>query len=215
MPTAPQQPRQFFDVTAPPTHHTDVSRETQVRLDAFCDLLLKWNQRINLISSADEPHVRQRHVADSLALVKLIPPDISHAIDIGTGGGFPGLILAISTGLHFHLVESDQRKCAFLREAARLTATTVTLHACRIEEAKVPAAPLITARALAPLPRLLTWAVPHLAKHGICVFPKGRSANKELTAAQVNWNFTTERFASPIDPTSTTLRLSEISRVGQ
>ena len=201
MPTAPQQPRQFFDVTAPPTHHTDVSRETQVRLDAFCDLLLKWNPRINLISRADEPHVRQRHVADSLALVKLIPPDISHAIDIGTGGGF--------------LVESDQRKCAFLREAARLTATTVTLHACRIEEAKVPAAPLITARALAPLPRLLTWAVPHLAKHGICVFPKGRSANKELTAAQVNWNFTTERFASPIDPTSTTLRLSEISRVGQ
>ena len=184
-------------------------------LDIFCDLLLQWNRRINLISRADEVHLRHRHVQDSLALVQLIPPGLSHAIDIGTGGGFPGLILAIATGLHFHLVESDQRKCAFLREAARLTLATVTLHACRIEDAKVPAAPLITARALAPLPRLLSWAVPHLANTGICLFPKGRTVDEELASAQVNWTYKTERFTSPIDPSSTILRLSEISRVGQ
>lgn len=181
----------------------------------FCSLLLQWNPRINLISRADEPHLWQRHVQDSLALVDLIPPGISHAIDIGTGGGFPGLILAIATGLHFHLVESDQRKCAFLREAARQTATTVTLHPRRIEEANVPPAPLITARALAPLPRLLAWCTPHLAEGGICLFPKGRTANDELLAAQTDWKFTLDRFTSPIDPSSTILRLSQISRVGQ
>ncbi len=215
MPACHKQPQQLLNVTTKPLRPSDVSRETLARLDLFCSLLLKWNPRINLISRTDEEHLRHRHVQDSLALVPLIPSGVSHAIDIGTGGGFPGLILAIATGLHFHLVESDQRKCAFLREAARLTVTTVTLHACRIEEAKVPAAPLITARALAPLPRLLTWAVPHLANHGICVFPKGRTVDEELAAAQADWNYTTERFTSPIDPSSTILRLSEISRVGQ
>ena len=183
------------------------------RLDLFCDLLLKWNPRINLISRADEPHLRQRHVQDSLALVPLIPPNITHAIDVGTGGGFPGLILAIATAIPFHLVESDQRKSAFLREAARLTTTAITLHPCRIEDAKIPPAPLITARALAPLPRLLSWCAPHLAEGGTCLFPKGRTVESELEAARAEWTFKADRFTSPLDPSSTVLRLSEISRV--
>ena len=191
-----------------------VSRETLVRLESFCALLLKWNSRINLISRTDEAHIWQRHVQDSLALIPLLPPNPSHAIDIGTGGGFPGLVLAIATGLHFHLVESDHRKSAFLREAARATATTVILHPCRIEDAKIPAAPVITARALAPLPRLLAWSVPHLTADGVCLFPKGRTVDHELALAQTDWQMRVERFPSPIDPSSTILRLSEIARVG-
>ncbi len=189
-----------------------VSRETLTRLESFCDLLRKWNHRINLISRTDEADLWTRHVCDSLALVDLLPSEPSHAIDIGSGGGFPGLILAIATGVHFHLVESDQRKCAFLREAARATGTSVTLHPCRIEDAKPPAAPVITARAVAPLPRLLTWAVPHLDDGGICLFPKGRTVEEELASAATDWRMRVERFTSPIDPSSTILRLSGISR---
>ncbi len=189
-----------------------VSRETLSRLEAFCDLLLKWNPRINLISRADEAQLWQRHVLDSLALVPLIAEPTGHAIDIGTGGGFPGLILAIATDVHFHLVESDQRKSAFLREAARVTATHVTLHPCRIEDAKLPPSLLITARALAPLPRLLDWVFPHLAEGGICLFPKGRTVDDELALARAQWRMRVERFPSPTDASSTILRLSEIAR---
>lgn len=192
----------------------DVSRETEARLDAFCDLLLAWNQRINLISRADESVLRTRHVADSLALIPALPPAPSHGIDLGSGGGFPGLVLAIATGIPFHLVEADQRKAAFLREAARITQASATIHASRIEQARLPPAPLITARALAPLPRLLELAVPHLLPGGVCVFPKGRGVEEELTAAARRWHMRVERWPSPLDPSSTILRLSEIVRVG-
>jgi 16S rRNA (guanine(527)-N(7))-methyltransferase RsmG len=154
-------------------------------------------------------------VQDSLAIADYMPDRPTHAIDIGTGGGFPGLVLAIATGVHFHLVESDQRKCAFLREAARVTATGVTLHPCRIEDARIPPAPVITARALAPLPRLLGWATPHLAEGGVCLFPKGRTVDDELASAAPIWRMRIERFPSTVDPTSTILRLSEICRAPQ
>ena len=191
-----------------------VSRETQARLDTFCDLLLTWTRRINLISRHDEPLLRSRHVDDALALIPALPPAPSHAIDLGSGAGFPGLILAIATGIPFHLVESDQRKAAFLREAARVTAAPATIHASRIEQAVLPAAPLITARALAPLARLLELALPHLLSGGVCVFPKGRGAEEELTAAARGWHMRVERLPSPLNPASTILRLSEIVRVG-
>ena len=192
----------------------DVSRETEERLQTFCALLLTWNTRINLIARGDEPNLRRRHVEDSLALIPVLPATPSHAIDLGSGGGFPGIVLAIATNIPFHLVESDQRKAAFLREAARATAAPVTVHATRIEAAKPPPAPLITARALAPLPLLLTWATPHLAPGGVCVFPKGRTVDDELTLARQQWQMRIERWPSPLDPTSTILRISEIARVG-
>ncbi len=192
----------------------DVSRETEERLQTFCALLLTWNARINLIARGDEPNLRRRHVEDSLALIPVLPESPSHAIDLGSGGGFPGIILAIATNIPFHLVESDQRKAAFLREAARATAAPVTVHATRIEAAKPPPAPLVTARALAPLPLLLAWATPHLAPGGVCVFPKGRTVDDELTLARQQWQMRVERWPSPLDPTSTILRISEIARVG-
>jgi len=144
----------------------------------------------------------------------LLPPIFSHAIDIGSGGGLPGVVLAIASGRPFHLVESDQRKSAFLREAARELALPITVYATRIEAAKPPKAPVITARAVAPLATLLGWATPHLALGGICLFPKGRTANDELTAARLEWHMEVVATPSPTDPAARILRISEITRVG-
>jgi 16S rRNA (guanine527-N7)-methyltransferase len=197
-----------------PTVNLAVSRETSDLLGTFVDLLLRWNRTINLISHGDESVVWERHIADALALLPLLPADFSHAIDLGSGAGLPGLVLAIATGKPFDLVEADQRKAAFLREAARATGAPATVHAARIETLSLPPAPLITARAVAPLPTLLQWAERLLAPGGVCIFPKGRSAADELTAAAARWHMHVERFVSPTDPEATILRISEISRVG-
>src|SRR5689334_9630795 len=136
----------------------DVSRETQEALQRFASLLLRWNRTVNLISRSDEPHLWQRHIADSLQLLPLMHPAPSHGIDLGSGAGFPGLVLALASGIHFDLVDGDQRKCAFLREAARVTGAPVDIHCTRVEAALLKPAPLVTARALAPLAKLLDIA---------------------------------------------------------
>jgi 16S rRNA (guanine527-N7)-methyltransferase len=193
-----------------------VSRETLERLSIFQTLLLRWNGRINLISKADETQVRSRHIADSLQLIALFPhtPTPLTAIDLGSGGGFPGLVLAIATGIHFDLVEADQRKAAFLREAARETWATASIHACRIEDSEIPPAPLITARALAPLAKLLPLAHQFMTESSIALFPKGETVDKELTEAADAWNMKIERYASRVDRGGVILRISEVKRVG-
>ena len=191
-----------------------VSRETRERLDAFAALLLQWNRRINLISRGDEAALWLRHIEDSLQLVPLVPEGIDRAIDLGSGAGFPGLILAIATGVTFHLVESDARKAAFLLEAARATAAPVEVHRSRIEQVSGVTAPLITARALAPVATLLGWSVPLLTADGICLFPKGRTAKDELTAAASEWHMNLRQVASITDPSATILQISEIRRAG-
>jgi 16S rRNA (guanine527-N7)-methyltransferase len=190
-----------------------VSRETTDRLDRFLTLVLTWNRTINLVGKQDEAQLRQRHLEDSLGLLPHLPPDFERAIDLGSGGGFPGLVLAIATGRHFDLVEADQRKAAFLREAARITEASATVHAVRIEAVRLAPAPLVTARALAPLPVLLGWAVPLLAPGGMCVFPKGRTAEEELTQARRQWHMRVEQWSNPLAPDARILRLSEIARV--
>ena len=190
----------------------NVSRETADKLDIFVALVLTWNRTVNLISRNDEPHLRQRHLQDSLTLLDYLPKNFDSAIDLGSGGGFPGLVLAIATGRRFDLVEADKRKAAFLREAARLTGADVSVHAVRIDQLTLRPTMLITARALAPLTTLLAWSGPLLAVNGVCVFPKGRTANAELTAALSQWKMRVEQWPSPLDPTAIILRLSEISR---
>lgn len=189
-----------------------VSRETADKLDSYVGMILAWNRTINLVSRRDEALLRERHIMDSLALLPYLPAEFDRAIDLGSGAGFPGLVLAIATGRHFDLVEADNRKAAFLREAARVTGAPVTVHAIRIEGARLPPAPLITARALAPLTTLLTWARPLLAPGGVCIFPKGRTALEELTQASAQWHMQVEQWPSPLDPCARILRLSEISR---
>jgi 16S rRNA (guanine527-N7)-methyltransferase len=190
------------------------SPETAARLAAYGDLLLRWNTRINLISAETAAEIDQRHIADCAQLQPLLPQDGLIA-DLGSGAGLPGLVLAImQPEREIHLVESDKRKAAFLIEAsAQLKLPMVRVHACRAENANLPPLSAITARALAPLATLLPHAAKFLALGGVAVFPKGKTAEKELTEAAQGWHFTCERFPSTTNPEATILRLSNIHRV--
>jgi 16S rRNA (guanine(527)-N(7))-methyltransferase RsmG len=189
-----------------------MTRDARERLKMFVALLERWNARINLVGPADAAEIWQRHVLDSAQLGPLLPPGSDPFIDLGSGAGFPGLVLAVLTDRPAHLVESDQRKAAFLHEAVRLVGVVATVHGTRAEFLQTPPARLITARALAPLPRLLSLAVPLLAQNGVCIFPKGSTTAAELTAAQQEWHMHLERFPSRTDPNGTILRLREIRR---
>lgn len=193
----------------------DVPRETEVRLREFVTLLLRWNAKINLTAERDEAVIWQRHVLDSLQLAPLVPSTEGPLVDLGSGAGFPGLMLALATDRETHLVESDRRKSAFLIEAARvLGLNRVKIHPTRIEATTLPPAAILTARALAPLTALLPHAQRILAPGGIALFPKGRTAEQELTDAAGAWIMRTERFPSRTDSTATILRLSEIRPAG-
>jgi len=189
-----------------------VSRETFDRLTLYQELLLRWNSRINLVSRADEGNLWRRHILDSLQLAALVPALTERAIDLGSGAGFPGLVLSICTGIPFDLIEADQRKCAFLREAARETGAPALVHAVRIEKALVHPATLVTARALAPLPVLLDLAYRFLLPGGVALFPKGADADRELTEAGTKWNMSVERFPSRTAAHATIIKLSEVAR---
>src|SRR3984885_14237965 len=172
---------------------TPGSRETIARLDRFVELLVAWQQHTNLIARSTMPTLWTRHVADSLQLVGLAP-DARIWADLGTGGGFPGLVVACAVaeteGAHVHLVESIGKKATFLREAVRVTGAPATVHAMRIEDF-VDNAPesidVVTARALAPLPKLLALVYPLLKKGALGLFPKGQDVASELTEAAKYW----------------------------
>jgi 16S rRNA (guanine(527)-N(7))-methyltransferase RsmG len=183
------------------------------RLRGFAELLWRWNGRINLVGQTDPATLWTRHILDSAQLAPLLPTTPDVLVDFGSGAGFPGLVLAIVAGWRAHLIEADARKAAFLREAARLTAADVVVHVARAEDAAVRQAPVVTARALAPLPRLLALAAPALAPQGLCLFPKGRRVLDELTAARREWHMEVEQFPSRTDPAATLLRIREIRPV--
>jgi 16S rRNA (guanine(527)-N(7))-methyltransferase RsmG len=194
-----------------------VKRETvpeaqRTALDAYAALLTRWNERINLVSPRDLPRLWERHIDDAAQLVPLMPAGTRRIADLGSGAGLPGLVLALLSGLETHLVERDQRKAAFLREAARVTGAPATVHAADAATLPPLGADLVTARALAPLPVLLPLAARHLAPGGTCLFPKGATASAELTAAAQGWTMKVERFPSRTDPSATILRLTEVAR---
>jgi 16S rRNA (guanine527-N7)-methyltransferase len=189
-----------------------VSRETLDRLCLYADLLGKWQARINLVGPDTVADLWSRHILDSAQLFPLIKPEAHRLVDLGSGAGFPGLVLAVMGAPDVHLVESDSRKCAFLREVARVTRTPVQVVNKRIEQVAPLGADVVTARALAPLDRLLGWAVPHLAPGGECLFLKGRGAEDELTASAKEWNITASRVVSLTDPGGLVLHLREVSR---
>lgn len=177
-----------------------VSRETLERLEAFVGLLEKWNRRINLVARSSLEDVWRRHVLDSAQLLPLLPeaPEgrTRVLLDLGSGAGFPGLVLAILGAGEVHLVEADGRKVAFLREAARIAEAEVEIHLGRIEALTPFPADVVTARALAPLPRLLALAAPFLSEGSRCLFLKGAQAEEELEAARKSWNFSVESHES-------------------
>ncbi len=192
-----------------------VSRETAARLGRFVALLTQWNTQINLVARADLPDIRQRHLADSLQLLPLIPEGDGPMADLGTGGGFPGLVLAMALDRPMHLVESDRRKAAFLTTVAgELGLRHVTVLPQRLESVALPPIAVLTARALAPLAELLPQAHRLLAPDGVAIFPKGRQAEAELTQARLAWTMQVERLPSRTDPAATILRLTDIRRAG-
>jgi len=170
-------------------------------------VLLTWQQRINLISPSTVPELWTRHIADSLQLLALAPPHARVWVDLGSGGGFPGLVIACALadrpGAIMHLVESNMKKAAFLREAARATGAPATVHPVRIE-AFVKSAPetvdVVTARAVAPLAELLPAAYPLLKKGAWGLFPKGQDVASELTAATKCWKIQSSLATSLTDP---------------
>jgi 16S rRNA (guanine527-N7)-methyltransferase len=186
---------------------TPVSRETSDRLDRFVELLLKWQTVTNLIAPSTIPDLWIRHIADSLQIAALAPNARSW-IDLGSGGGFPGVVvacvLAETPGAVVHLVESNAKKAAFLREAKRVTGAPIEVHAERIEqftERYQGPVEIVTARALAPLPRLLELASPLLSRAGARgMLLKGRDAEQELRDAGKSWMMDTALIPSLTDP---------------
>jgi 16S rRNA (guanine527-N7)-methyltransferase len=191
---------------------TGVSRETLARLEAYVELLGAWNRRINLVGPRTIGDVWRRHILDSAQLFPFVPPKTRMLLDIGSGAGLPGLILAILGVEEVHLIEADQRKCAFLREAARITETAIQIHPLRLEKCRHFSADVITARAFAPLGNLLDQVVGFIDTHSILLVLKGRTVGEELTEAAKAWNMRATSHQSVSDPSGTVLRLEQVIR---
>lgn len=197
----------------------DVSRETFDRLTALTALLQKWNPAINLVAKSTVAEAWDRHILDSAQLYRLAPSQLHHWADLGSGGGFPGLVIAIlaqekDPGCRITLVESDQRKATFLRQAAReLGLLKVTVLAERIEALSPLAADVLSARALAALPQLCHFALRHLSPTGLALFPKGAQHLDEVAQARHDWHFDLSTFPSDTDPAAVVLAMKAIQHV--
>lgn len=193
----------------------DVSRETVERLALVESLLRKWNPAINLVSRNTLADARTRHILDSAQLFGLAQPS-GHWVDMGSGGGFPGLVIAaIAEGqgadLSVTLIESDQRKATFLRQAAREVAPRTRVLTDRIESAPPQNADTLSARALADLPALLGFARRHLSKDGTALFPKGANWKQEVEQARKDWHFDLTVHPSTTDPAGAILAVRALS----
>lgn len=206
----------------------DVSRETSARLAAYAALLVKWQARINLVGPATLPDLWRRHFLDSAQLLPFLTEiSLPRAggggsvvggggvlVDLGSGAGFPGLVLALLTDWRVHLIDSDQRKCAFLRQVALETGVLdrVTIHAKRFEAVAPFPADAVTARACAPLADLLSYALPFIGESGRCLFLKGKGVEEELTAARAHWNMRVERRPSLTESAGSILVIDQVQR---
>ena len=193
---------------------TNVSRETLRRFRSYADLLVNWQASINLVSENTLKDLWRRHIWDSVQLARFIPKSPCVITDLGSGAGFPGLLLSILLDTEVNLVDSSGKKIAFLREAARVTDANVVLHQGRIENLLLPKSDLVTARALAPLDKLLDLAAPVLSPSGRCLFLKGARAEEELTDARKEWKMAVRRFPSATDSNGVILSIQDIARDG-
>lgn len=191
-----------------------VSRETVSRLQDLEALLNRWNPRINLVARSTLGQFWSRHVLDSWQLVPLVPDSAQSWIDLGSGGGFPGLVVAATHPAHVTLIESDARKCAFLREAARTMGLDINVITGRIETVTDLKADVVSARALAPLSRLLEWVEPFMRQDSVGAFLKGQDIESELTAATKCWKFSWERHQSLSDGAGSALLVRGLEHHG-
>jgi 16S rRNA (guanine527-N7)-methyltransferase len=195
----------------------DVSRETLGQLEAMVATLVRWQKAINLIGRTTVDDVWVRHVLDSAQLEALISPEARTLADLGSGGGFPGLVVAaLRPDLEVTLIESDARKAAFLGEAARRMALKKQPRIVigRIEEAPPAEVEVVTARALAPLGQLLGWADRHRIDTAICLFHKGKGWQVELTEAMKDWDIQCQPLTSVTDRDAVILRIGSYTPAG-
>lgn len=200
--------------------HTElnVSRETLEKLEIFADLLIKWNPKINLVGKSTINDLWNRHVRDSIQICEILDENVAHWADFGSGGGFPGLVVAIlgsesKNPAKTTLVESDQRKAAFLRTVIRETEISANVIVNRIETVPALGVDVVSARALADLPALLGFADLHMQHSGTAIFPKGKKWKSEVELARASWNFTYEAIQSITEPEAVVLKIRGITRV--
>lgn len=193
-----------------------VSRETFSRLEVYANELKRWNPKINIVAPNSLNEIWERHIVDSLQTASFLPDKLTNWVDVGSGGGFPGLVLAAHLNeqhdFSMTLVESDQRKCTFLRTCARLMGIDVTVIAERIENTDIQKADIISARALASLDKLLDLTLPLAHEHTTYIFPKGKNWKNELTIAQEYWQMKVQRHQSITDEDAQILVLNEVRK---
>ena len=201
----------------PASFFPNVSRETLVRLEEYAALLAKWNPVINLVSKSTLPDVWQRHMRDSAQLWPLCPKGARLWVDMGSGGGFPGIVIAILAAelapeMRVILIESDQRKATFLRTVAQTLGLELRVESQRAEDVPPLGADVVSARALTALSGLLPLAQRHLAENGVAIFPKGQSAAQELTDALELWQVAVTKTPSETDHQAVVLQIRDIAR---
>ncbi|KPN61573.1 16S rRNA (guanine527-N7)-methyltransferase [Aliiroseovarius crassostreae] len=195
----------------------DVSRETLERLKIYASLLKKWNPAINLVAPSTINDLWERHFLDSAQVFSALPQDATKWCDVGTGGGFPGLIVAMlaqekAPELQITCIESDLRKATFLRTVLRETGVKAKVLSERIESAEPQGADVFSARALASLDKLLEFSERHLSPDGICVFQKGVRYQEEVEEALENWSFQLDKIPSVTNSDAVILKIGAIKR---
>tara|TARA_B100000700_G_scaffold320926_1_gene419149 strand:- start:256 stop:873 length:618 start_codon:yes stop_codon:yes gene_type:complete len=171
--------------------HVNVSRETIEKLEVYANLLLRWQVKVNLVSTNSLERAWHRHFLDSAQIFSVLPKKATSAIDVGTGAGFPGLVLSIMGLENVQLVEQNKKKCAFLYEVIRETEATALVYPCKIEKLPIKNYDVVLARAFMALDGLLKVVSPFFGKDTLGVFPKGLKVNQELTEASKNWKMKT------------------------
>jgi 16S rRNA (guanine527-N7)-methyltransferase len=188
-----------------------VSRETLARLKVYADLLADWNARHNLVAKSTLPDLWHRHLWDSAQLLSLLPENARTLADLGSGAGFPGLVLAaLRPDLQVTLHEATTKKCAFLQAAADHMGLKVHVRNARLEDLPPHPSDVVTARALAPLPLLLTYAHRFTAPNTVCLFLKGQNVGSELTEASKYWNMQVSQVPSQTDPSAAIVMVREL-----
>lgn len=185
-------------------------RETLAKLERYADMLAEWNERFNLVAGSTLPQIWQRHFLDSAQLMNYLPEGTRRLADIGSGAGFPGLVLAILGVPEVHLIESITKKANFLRAVAEELKLNVTIHNQRAESIRDLLADVVTARAVTALPELLSLAKPLMGKEATALFLKGQNADAELTEARKYWTFRAEKHLSLSDPSGSVLKISDL-----
>ena len=195
----------------------NVSRETFSLLERLAALVEKWNKSINLISKSTVPNLWERHILDSVQIYHATQVNFKRWLDIGSGAGFPGLVLAIlakekNIAGEIILVESDKRKCSFLHTARRDLNLNLTIINNRLEDCDVQKADIISARALADLATLFELSFKHMSRKTTFIFPKGKSWQEELFVAEKTWNFSWEAVNSITDSQAVVLKIGDLAR---